>query len=193
MKLGLLPLTGSNFFSITNALPSDVDWELVSELSKLDQYTHLILPGVGHASKLVFEKEEWQRALKNYSGWVLGICLGMQAFFDFLDEAEVEGLGLFAGRVRKIPKEDFPIPHIGWQTINFQQESPLFKDIENSSFYFVHSFAAEKSQQSLATFQYNGEWTAAVQQDKWIGVQFHPEKSGEAGLKFLNNFLELDL
>ncbi len=193
MKLGLLPLTGHNIASVRNALPEGIDFDVLELDQELNDYTHLILPGVGHASKLEVNQELWRDRLENFQGYVLGICLGMQLMFEFLEEAEVKGLSLFKGKVQKIPNTEFPVPHIGWQPLNLKKRSPLLENIDLSSFYFVHSYAALVTSECVASLQYNGEWTALVQKDKWFGVQFHPEKSGSAGKTFLKNFLELSL
>ena len=194
MRVGILPLTGSNFASVRYALPVSADVSLVHHPEQLLSLTHLILPGVGHASRLNPQaQKEWLPALREFSGPVLGICLGMQIMFEQLEEDNVGGLGLFKGRVRRIPHSGNPVPHIGWQKLQHKSPHPLFAGLEEASFYFVHSFAAPPTSETLATVSYNGLWTAAVQRGNFYGLQFHPEKSGEAGKILLQNFLETPL
>lgn len=124
---------------------------------------------------------------------LLGICLGMQLLFSKSSEHGVhEGLGLLPGEVVKF-QGDFKIPHMGWNSLQFKQESPLFRGLEPGYVYFVHSFHAlvEKSEDLLATTDYYGQVTAIVGRGNVYGMQFHPEKSGEAGMQLLGNFLEL--
>ncbi|MEM7646295.1 MAG: imidazole glycerol phosphate synthase subunit HisH [Pseudomonadota bacterium] len=190
MKLGILPLTGNNIASICNALPKGTFFEIIKEKTSLDSFTHLILPGVGHAAKLSEGSKSWREALLNYKGSVLGICLGMQFMFDFLEEGEIPGLGLVSGKVTTIQPNPHPVPNMGWHPVHPIKKSPLLKGIEESSFYFVHSFACPVGKETLCRLEYNGHWTAIVQKNSWIGTQFHPEKSGRAGLQFLKNYLE---
>lgn len=164
----------------------------------------LILPGVGAfgdaADKLnstglaeVVKKE----AAKGKP--LMGICLGMQLLFDKSSEyGEHEGLGLIKGEVVPISNfipGDYKIPHIGWNALKFtDKKSPIFKYTEEGTFvYFVHSFSAADCEDSLiATCEYGGTLTAAVADENVIGCQFHPEKSGELGLKILKAFCEME-
>ena len=126
----------------------------------------------------------------------MGICLGMQMLFEKSYEyGEHEGLGLLKGAV--VPMEgsipaNLKIPHIGWNALHFQKESPLFRYIkEGDCVYFVHSFYASSCEDSLiATAEYGKELTAAVAKDNVMGCQFHPEKSGDVGLNILRAFCE---
>ena len=162
----------------------------------------LILPGVG-AFRDAAEKlrssgldgviiEEVKRGKK-----LLGICLGMQMLFEKSYEyGEYEGLGLLKGEIRPIREVidgDLKIPHIGWNALHFHKESPLFRYLnEGDHVYFVHSYYACGCEDSLlATAEYSAELTAAVAKDNIYGCQFHPEKSGEVGLKILKAFMEL--
>ena len=128
---------------------------------------------------------------------LLGICLGMQLLFDKSYEyGEHEGLGLISGTVRPIsdviPK-DYKIPHIGWNALAMQKPSPIFKELSDSDYvYFVHSYyATDCEEATTATAEYGAPLTAPVQNKNVFGCQFHPEKSGEVGLKILKAFTEL--
>ena len=161
----------------------------------------LILPGVGAfaeaAKKLcasgfdAFLKEEVKRGKP-----LLGIGLGMQRLFDESAEYGVHrGLGLIPGRVEPIADvipEGLKIPHIGWNALHFPKQSPLFRYLrEGDCVYFVHSYYATGCDESvIATAEYGAELTAAVQKGNVFGCQFHPEKSGKAGLAILRAFCE---
>jgi imidazole glycerol-phosphate synthase subunit HisH len=121
----------------------------------------------------------------------LGICLGMQMLADVgLEEGEWTGLGLIPGTCDKLPA-GVKIPHIGWNTVEYPRESPLFEDIpESTAFYFVHSYrlSPRDSDTIIGSTEYGVRFAAAVQSDNIYAVQFHPEKSSTMGLKLLSNF-----
>ena len=162
----------------------------------------LILPGVGAfgdaAQKL--RKSGLDRVVLEEAGRgkpLLGICLGMQLLFETSEEYGVHrGLGLLRGRVvgmeGRLP-ETLKIPHIGWNALHITRPSPLLREIkEGECVYFVHSFYAEDCGDSLiATAEYGRELTAAVQKNNVMGCQFHPEKSGDVGLRILRAFSEV--
>ncbi len=163
---------------------------------------HLILPGVGafgdaaeklkSAGMFSLVQEEAKKGKP-----MLGICLGMQLLFDRSSEYGVhEGLGLVPGEVREIEgviPANLDIPHMGWNALHFLKESPLFEGLqEGTHVYFVHSYAAfDCDAHLLATAEYGVPLTAAVQNGNVFGTQFHPEKSGEMGLRILKNFTSL--
>lgn len=126
----------------------------------------------------------------------LGICLGLQLMFESSEESPgVEGLGLLKGTVRRIPKkEGLKIPHMGWNSLKIKEGMPLFEGVKDGSYvYFVHSFyldAADKNDVA-ATTEYSTLIDASVSHDNIFACQFHPEKSGEVGLKILKNFLDM--
>ncbi len=163
----------------------------------------LVLPGVGAFGDAANKLRECglydviKREAANGKP-LLGICLGMQLLFERSFEYGVhEGLALLKGDV--VPMEEridksFKIPHIGWNALKFTKESPLFKYINDGDFvYFVHSYFAENCEDSLAaTTDYGKNLTAVVSKDNVFGCQFHPEKSGETGLKILRAFCETE-
>lgn len=121
----------------------------------------------------------------------LGICVGMQLMFEGSEEDPgIKGLGIFKGMVRKINAPGLKIPHMGWNSLRFKNESLLFKDIVSPYVYFVHSYHAQPDEGDIVTAvaEYGGEITAAVGRGMIQGVQFHPEKSSAVGLKILQNF-----
>ena len=126
----------------------------------------------------------------------LGICLGLQLMFESSEEGPgVKGLGLLPGKIVKFPeKEGFKIPHMGWNSIDVKEGSRLFKGVSNNSYvYFVHSYylQAENENDVAATTEYITHVHASVEHDNIFACQFHPEKSGDVGLRILKNFCEL--
>lgn len=163
----------------------------------------LLLPGVGAfgdaAEKLRatgLDKVVVQQAKEGKP--LMGICLGMQLLFEEGHEYGVHrGLGLIPGRVvpmKGVIPENLKIPHMGWNALAFQKESPLFAHIKNGDcVYFVHSYyAAHCDEAVIATAEYGAPLTAAVQKDNVFGCQFHPEKSGTVGLNILRAFAEME-
>lgn len=126
----------------------------------------------------------------------IGICLGMQLLFNGSEEAEgCKGLGILDGEILRIPKcGDLKIPHMGWNSLDIRPGTRLYKGIENNSYvYFVHSYylKAKNEEEIAATTEYCTLIHASVEKDNIFGCQFHPEKSGEVGLKILKNFAEV--
>lgn len=165
----------------------------------------IVLPGVGAFAdaaeklrKTGMDKIVKEQALSGKP--LLGICLGMQLLFDkSMEYGEHQGLGLISGVVEPISEvvgPDYKIPHIGWNALHFPKDrepSPLFRYIrEGDHVYFVHSYYAARCQESvIASCEYGASLTASVQRENIYATQFHPEKSGEVGLKILKAFCEL--
>ncbi len=167
------------------------------DIQKADK---LVLPGVGSYGDAV--RELHQRNLfepildylKSHRPF-LGICLGLQLLFTSSEESpEVSGFGIFPGKVRSFVSSQVKIPHMGWNQIRKRQEHPLLRTIPNGTyFYFVHSFFAtpESPQLTLASCTYGDEeFTAILGNERIFATQFHPEKSQQAGLEILKNFLQ---
>jgi glutamine amidotransferase len=156
----------------------------------------VVLPGVGafrDAASNLRESGCEEVLLARVSQGVpfLGICLGMQLLAQKgFEDGEWQGLGLIPGTCDRLPG-GVKIPHIGWNTVEYPCESPLFADIpESTAFYFVHSYRLQPHDQStiIGSTDYGVRFAAAVQRDSVFAVQFHPEKSSAAGLRLLNNF-----
>jgi glutamine amidotransferase len=156
----------------------------------------IILPGVGHFSATAVLEQAGLRAaiLRRVEEGVpfLGVCVGMQWMFESSTEAPgTPGLGLFAGACGRFPGR-VKSPHVGWNSLTCDPGSRLFRGIPSDSFvYFTHSYSAPIVKATVARCEYGGEFSAAVEQDNLFGVQFHPEKSGDLGLKLLKNFCSL--
>ena len=192
-----------NLFSLQSSFAA-IGAEVVVTADKavLEAADCIILPGVGAfedaAQKLRSSGlDQTLKALAAKGKPLMGICLGMQLLFERSYEYGChEGLGLLKGSVRPIRDvipADYKIPHIGWNGLIFQKESPLLKYVrEGDCVYFVHSFyAADCAPSVIATAEYGAELTAAVADGNVFGCQFHPEKSGEVGLKILKAFTEM--
>ncbi len=193
-----------NLFSLTSSLKKiGADVVVTSDIDEIKRADKIILPGVGAFSDAAEKLRnsgldsvliEEAKNGKN----IMGICLGMQMLFEKSYEyGEHKGLGLLKGNVismqGKIPAE-LKIPHIGWNALIMKKQSPLFKYInEGDCVYFVHSYYAADCEDSvIAVSEYGIEVTAAVEKDNVMGCQFHPEKSGEVGLKILKAFCEME-
>lgn len=190
-----------NLFSLTSSFKA-IGQEIVitSDVETIKRADKLILPGVGafgDASKKLFESgldKIIMQEVKNNKP-LLGVCLGMQMLFTESHEYGVyKGLGLIEGKVVFIDLPcEYKIPHIGWNALHIKKQSPILKYVnENDYVYFVHSYHAVDCEKSLvATTDYGKELTAVVQNGNVYGCQFHPEKSGDVGLKILKAFAEI--
>ncbi|GGI42339.1 imidazole glycerol phosphate synthase subunit HisH [Mammaliicoccus stepanovicii] len=156
---------------------------LTSNREQILNSTHVILPGVGHFKDAMNELEQQGLDKVIYeikdSHKIIGICLGMQLLFEYSDEGFTKGLSLLKGKVVPIDSP-FPVPHLGWNTL--QSNHPSL----NEDVYFIHSYHVVTPSTVVATADYGQPITAIVQQDNIIGIQFHPEKSGDFGLKILD-------
>jgi len=124
----------------------------------------------------------------------LGICVGLQLLFEKSFEfGEHQGLNVISGVIKRFPKKKgFPVPHMGWNSVNIKKDNRIFKGIENNSyFYFVHSYYAKAQENEIAATEYIIDFTSSVNKDNVWGVQFHPEKSQKDGLKVLKNFCDI--
>jgi imidazole glycerol-phosphate synthase subunit HisH len=176
---------------------------ITSKIEELRECNKLILPGVGHFAKAVSEIK--RRGLWDFISdqvlaerkMILGICLGMQLLAKKSEEGNAEGFGWIDAEVIKFRVSDgikFKVPHTGWNTINLTNRSSLFNGIDSDSeFYFVHSYHLQcnNSDCILAETLYDYSFVSAVHKENIYGVQFHPEKSHNAGEKLLRNFIDL--
>ena len=196
-----------NLFSLKSSLSAIGEEALVTrDLAELDRADHIILPGVGafgDAAQKLRDTGMFQAVLDQAAKGkpILGICLGMQLLFEkSFEYGEHAGLGLIQGEVRDIRTvipQNLAVPHMGWNGLHFPKDmprSPLFAGLaEGEHVYFVHSFAGfDCKAHCIATTEYGAELTAAVQNGNVYGTQFHPEKSGETGLRILKNFCGLE-
>jgi imidazole glycerol-phosphate synthase subunit HisH len=169
---------------------------ITSDPEQISRATKIILPGVGHfASTSFLARSGLQDAIvQAISGNTpfLGICVGMQWMFEGSEESpQIPGLALFRGLCQRFPA-NVKSPHVGWNRLQLHESSRLFRSVPESPFvYFTHSFRAPVIEETSACCEYGGGFSAAIERDQLFGVQFHPEKSGEAGLQLLSNFCSL--
>ncbi len=188
-----------NLKSVSNAMAYLGQQTLITgDPAELERADAIMLPGVGAFPDAAERLRETglDGVLRRQAGRkpILGICLGMQLLFDWGEEGRhCEGLGLVEGSVARI-QTDFKLPHIGWNSLSFPNPSPLFRGLDEGTYvYFVHTYCGRAAQREdvIAETQYGPTVTAAVAHNGVYGCQFHPEKSGEAGLQILKNFGEL--
>jgi glutamine amidotransferase len=195
-----------NLRSVHKALErTGCEAQVTADPQEVMDATKIILPGVGAFRDCMHNLEKLrllEPAIRSIEAGkpFLGICLGLQLHFEESDEFGTHrGMGVLGGKVTRFPEDiqdpdtgqPYPIPHMGWNTVQIKKEIPLFAGIEdNSFFYFVHSYYAmpQDPQDIAATTPYGIEFACAVQRGNIYAVQFHPEKSQEVGLQVLRNF-----
>ena len=194
MKIAVVKYNAGNIYSVDYALKRlGVEATITSDKEVLMSADKVIFPGVGEAETTMshLRKNRLDEVIKNLKQPVLGICLGMQLLFDWSSEVrKTDGLGFVSGQVELI-ETDLKLPHIGWNSLQFPNPSPLFSGLDEGCYvYFVHSFCGSAARQEnvIATTDYGGEVLAAVQSGNVFGTQFHPEKSGDVGMQILKNF-----
>lgn len=192
--IAIINYKAGNLASVSNALDRlEADFIITNKSDELDSADAVIFPGVGHAYSAMASLKEngldtW---LKNTDKPVLGICLGMQLLFESSEEGDTQGLGIIPGRLKKFDSSKQKVPHMGWNTFTSVESHPLLKGISTDHyFYYVHSFYAPVNEFTLAECQYINKFASVVGRDNYLGVQFHPEKSGDVGSMLLQNFLE---
>lgn len=191
----LIDYDAGNIASVSNALDRlGAPHTVTADPAVLDAAHGIILPGVGHAGaamKSLMAKglDEWiRRTTKPF----LGICVGLQLMYESSEEADVPTLGLFPGHLRKFEGPGLKVPHMGWSRFAECKRHPLLIGLDTGDFhYFVHSYYPPLGPETLATCEYGVPFTAVAARGNFMGVQYHPEKSGEAGSKLLRNFLDI--
>ena len=198
--IAIIDYGAGNIFSVKNALDHlGLESALVKDKESIKSADAVILPGVGAfpAAMEMLNKSGLVDTIKEEAARkpFLGICLGMQLIFEKGYEfEECDGLGLIGGSVIKMDEPDLIIPHMGWNKLEKLNECPLLKNIgDNEYVYFVHSYKAQCDDKNIAAYsEYGGRVPALVYDGNYVyGAQFHPEKSGETGLKILRSFAEL--
>lgn len=199
--IAIIDYGAGNLHSVKNALDFlGAESKITGSASKILSADKVILPGVGAfgsamnaltasgLKEVIFEVADKGTPL-------LGICLGLQLMFEKSEEApDVKGLGLFKGTIVKIPDRGLEIPHMGWNSIEVVKDSRILNNIgENPFVYFVHSYYLNASDEGVvsAYTDYGERLGIAVEKDNVFATQFHPEKSGETGMKILKNFINL--
>ena len=208
MNVTIVDYNSGNISSVINSFnevaKDKVNIEVTADLSKIKSSDKVVLPGQGSFKSCVDALNNMNGLVDTLNNFVLtskkpllGICVGLQMFADVgYEETETKGLGWIPGKVLKIDNENgkYKLPHIGWNQLNIVKDSKIFDGLENNShMYFVHSyeFIPEDKNVVSATTDYSTSIVCAVEKDNIFGTQFHPEKSDNAGLKIINNFINL--
>ena len=198
---GIVNYNVGNLASVQNALKkAGVDAIIESNPSKLKEYDKLLLPGVGafgDAMEHLRDSGMFESILEytNSGKYLLGICLGMQILFEKSCEfGENLWLGLIEGEITQIPKSsnEIKIPHVGWNLVSKVRDSALLDGLNDREYlYFTHSYCARDLKHALCVTEYGVKFSSIVNKDNIFGIQPHPEKSHDVGIKILQNFIKL--
>ncbi len=193
--IAVIDYGAGNVASVANALKAlNEDFKISNNEMEICRADKIIFPGVGEASYAVKQLHLLNlfSALRMVKKPILGICLGMQLMADHSTEGDVTCLGIFPGVAQKFDPSKTKVPHMGWNDIKLVKQSRLFEGIrEGERFYFANSYYVPVSEYTTAVSNNNIDFSAALEKGNYYGVQFHPEKSGDAGLKILKNFIDL--
>ena len=193
----IIDYESGNLRSVARAVErAGVTPRVTSDAADLDAAAGVILPGVGSgpAAMAALQARGLARPLLDYIAGgrpFLGVCLGLQLLLDATDEGDADCLGLAPGRVRRLP-DGLKVPHMGWNTVRFQRKHPLWDGIpQDSHFYFVHSYYADPTERQhvAGLTDYGVEFCSIYAKDNVVATQFHPEKSGDNGLRIYANFV----
>ena len=197
-NVAIIDSIGSNLASLKFALERiDVNFFVTDDIEKINQSSHIILPGVGAArnAMLRLREKELIDEIINLSRPTLGICLGMQIFMDNSMEDETKCLGIISNSCQPFKLDhDYPVPHMGWNMVYLNASSQLTKNINDGEyFYFVHSYFVPICEETIGITKYPIDFSAVIEKDNFFGTQFHPEKSGLAGENLLKNFISISV
>ena len=196
MKVAIFDYGAGNIFSLRKSLEkNNAEVDIITSFDKSKEYSGLLLPGVGNFDPAI-------RSIRDYSAIdfneyvgdnipVLGICLGMEMFFEKSEEGKEKGLNILDGEVVILP-DTMKIPHMGWNSIEIKRDSKILDGVDNGAWvYFVHSYRIKPKNDDLimADADYGIKVPAVIEKDNFIGTQFHPEKSGKVGATMIKNFL----
>jgi len=195
VKVAIFDYGAGNIFSLKSSLEkNDAEVDVITSLNHTNSYSGLLLPGVGNfdpaIGSLISSKTAFVDTVKNQMP-VLGICLGMEMFFEKSEEGKASGLGVLEGEVILLPNK-FKIPHMGWNNLQIKKPSKLLDGVNDGSWvYFVHSYRVKPKNMEIvkADSDYGISVPAVIESGSLFGTQFHPEKSGKVGSIMINNFL----
>jgi len=192
MKVVIIKYNAGNIRSVLFALERlGVNALVTDDPDEIRSADRVIFPGVGEASSAMkyLREKGLDTLIRSLTQPVLGICLGMQLMCSHSEENDTTCLGIFDEKVKLFPLDGFKIPQIGWNNIT-QLKSDIFLGIDEKAYmYFVHSYYVEKCDNAISLTNYIAEYSSAVHKNNFYAVQFHPEKSGDAGQQILENFI----
>lgn len=196
VKVAIFDYRAGNIFSLKNSLEkAGALVDVITDFDKPNEYSGLLLPGVGNFDPAIHSIRDFSKTqFRDYVGNmpVLGICLGMEMFFEKSEEGKEKGLNVIDGEVILLPST-MKVPHMGWNDLEIKKSGKILQGVDDGSWvYFVHSYRAKPTSGDVITAvsDYGIKVPAVVEQDNFIGTQFHPEKSGSVGQIMINNFLE---
>ena len=195
VKVAIFDYGAGNIFSLKSSLEkNDAEVDVITDLNHSNNYSGLLLPGVGNFDPAIHSlnssKKAFADVVKNQIP-VLGICLGMEMFFERSEEGKESGLGVLEGDVILLPNK-FKIPHMGWNDLQIKKPSKLLEGVKEGSWvYFVHSYRANPKNPDIvkADSDYGISVPAVIESGQLFGTQFHPEKSSKVGSIMIKNFL----
>ena len=195
--IAIIDYDTGNLRSVCNALDRiGAEYVLTDDPETIRSADRVLLPGVGEASSAMAKLQERGLCdvIRSLTVPVLGICIGMQLMCRHSQEGDVDCLGIFDADVRKFqadPEAGVKVPHMGWNAL-MDLKTGLFDGLKDGDFvYFVHSFAADLCEDSIAVSENGRQFSAAIRKGNFYGAQFHPEKSGDIGERILRNFMNL--
>lgn len=192
--IAIIDYEAGNIASVKNALARfGIEFLLTNKTAELEQADGVIFPGQGHFGSAMHALnasgvKDW---LLHTQKPVLGICVGMQLLYEGSEESDQPGLGLIPGYLKKFDRDQVKVPHMGWNTFEVKKSDLVIDGFcKNSYFYYVHSYFAPVNEYTLASCHYQEDFCAIVRKDNYLGVQFHPEKSGREGAMLIQNFIQ---
>ena len=197
VKVAIFDYGAGNIFSLKTSLEKvGATVDVITNFDKSNEYSGLLLPGVGNFDPAInsirdFSKTQFLDYVGNVP--VLGICLGMEMFFEKSEEGKEKGLGVMDGEVIILPNT-MKVPHMGWNDLEIKKPGILLEGVENGSWvYFVHSYRVKPNSNDIITAEsdYGIKVPAVVEQGNFFGTQFHPEKSSSVGKIMIRNFLDV--
>ena len=191
--IAIIDYDAGNVKSVQNALKKlGFEAVITSDIETIKNAEKVIFPGVGEASSAMKKLKErgLDAVIPNLKQPVLGICLGMQLMCNASEEGNTKALGIFDCEVKLFPNSDI-VPHMGWNNVSEMKGKLLENISDTDNFYFVHSYYAEICENTSSVCDYITPFSATLEKDNFYAAQFHPEKSGDAGFKLLENFLKI--
>ncbi len=196
VKVAIFDYGAGNIFSLKNSLEkNNAAVDVITNFDKANNYSGILLPGVGNFDPAIRSIRDYSKTdFKDYVDDkipVLGICLGMEMFFEKSEEGTEKGLGVIDGEVIVLPNT-MKVPHMGWNSLEIKKQSAFLEGVSDGAWvYFVHSYRAKPKSGDviIADSDYGIKVPAVIEKSNFIGTQFHPEKSGQVGSVMIKNFL----